>query len=101
MTRNGLNFAVYNNQKYMYCPVVTDKAEAAAVWRCWWRRWSSRYDELAANMVKNIAEYNERGGKMPYIVCVIDEFADLMQRTRAWGSQCSGWRKKPEPAGFI
>ena len=36
-----------------------------------------RYLRLRESMTRNIAEYHSRVGLMPYIVCIIDEFADL------------------------
>lgn len=95
-----IEFAVYNNQKYMYCPVVTDNAEAAAVLALLVAEMERRYDELAANMVKNIAEYNERGGKMPYIVCVIDEFADLMAADKSVGLSVQRLAQKARACGI-
>ena len=95
-----IEFAVYNNQKYMYCPVVTDNAEAAAVLAQLVTEMERRYDELAANMVKNIAEYNERGGKMPYIVCVIDEFADLMAADKSVGLSVQRLAQKARACGI-
>ena len=95
-----IEFAVYNNQKYMYCPVVTDNAEAAAVLAQLVTEMERRYDELAADMVKNIAEYNERGGKMPYIVCVIDEFADLMAADKSVGLSVQRLAQKARACGI-
>lgn len=95
-----IEFAVYNNQKYMYCPVVTDNAEAAAVLAQLVTEMERRYDELAADMVKNIAEYNERGGKMPYIVCVIDEFADLMAVDKSVGLSVQRLAQKARACGI-
>ena len=37
-----------------------------------------RYLRLRESMTRNIAEYHSRVGLMPYIVCIIDEFADLV-----------------------
>ena len=38
-----------------------------------------RYELFAENMSKNLTDYNRTADeKLPYIVCVIDEFADLM-----------------------
>lgn len=95
-----IEFAVYNNQKYMYCPVVTDNAEAAAVLAQLVTEMERRYDELAANIVKNITEYNERGGKMPYIVCVIDEFADLMAADKSVGLSVQRLAQKARACGI-
>ncbi len=62
-----------------------DKAVNAVRWLC--KEMDKRYDIFSANRVVNIADYNElciKKGikKMPYIVLVIDEMADLMMRAR-------------------
>ena len=60
--------------------VETDKAVNALKWTV--GTMESRYHEFAQRGVRNIAAYNEalRAGepRMPYIVVVIDELADLM-----------------------
>lgn len=74
-----IEFSVYNNQKYLYTPVVTETAEAVAVLAYLAAEMDKRYDLFAENMSKNLADYNRNADeKLPYIVCVIDEFADLM-----------------------
>ncbi len=74
-----IEFSVYNNQKYLYTPVVTETAEAIAVLAYLAEEMDRRYEQFSETMSKNLAEYNEKGEeKLPYIVCVIDEFADLM-----------------------
>ena len=40
------------------------------------RELESRYEKLAAAKEKNIAGYCKNGGVMPYIICVIDDFAE-------------------------
>ena len=74
-----IEFSVYNHQKYMYGPVITESGDAVAALAMLAKEMDNRYEIFAENMVKNLSEYNERGdGHMPYIICVIDEFADLM-----------------------
>ena len=74
-----IEFSVYNNQKYMMGPVITESTDAVKVLSWLAQEMDKRYDIFSENMSKNLAEYNEKGdGHLPYIVCVIDEFADLM-----------------------
>lgn len=74
-----IEFSVYNNQKYLYAPVITETTEAVAVLAYLAEEMDKRYEQFSETMSKNLAEYNEKGEeKLPYIVCVIDEFADLM-----------------------
>lgn len=74
-----IEFSIYNNQKYLYCPVVTETDEAIATLSYLADEMDRRYELFSENLSKNISEYNAKGdGFLPYIVCVIDEFADLM-----------------------
>jgi len=74
-----IEFSVYNNQNYMYGPVITESYDAVQALSLLAQEMDRRYDVFAENMVKNLSEYHDRiGMDLPYIVCVIDEFADLM-----------------------
>lgn len=74
-----IEFSVYNNQKYLYHPVITETNDAVAMLSHLAQEMDKRYEILAESMCKNIADYNQKGeGHLPYIVCVIDEFADLI-----------------------
>lgn len=73
-----IEFAVYNNQSYMLAPVVTDNAQASAMLSYLVDEMEKRYSLFENELVRNISEYHQKNGNLPYIVCVIDEFADLM-----------------------
>lgn len=74
-----VEFSLYNNQKYLYAPVATETEEAVALLAYLADEMDKRYNLFAENISKNITEYNRNADeKIPYIVCVIDEFADLM-----------------------
>ncbi len=75
-----IEFSVYNNQKYMGYKVITESEEAVSIIAALVDEMESRYDKLEKSFTKNIKDYNEQTEEklMPYIVCVIDEFADLM-----------------------
>ncbi len=74
-----VEFSVYNNQAYLYAPVITETEEAVAMLAYLADEMDNRYNIFAENMSKNLAEYNMRSDeKLPHIICVIDEFADLM-----------------------
>lgn len=74
-----IEFSIYNNQKYLYCPVVTETSEAIAILAHLAEEMDRRYELFAENLSRNLQEYNTKGdGFLPYIVCVIDEFADLI-----------------------
>ena len=75
-----IEFSVYNNQKYMGYKVITESEEAVSIIAALVDEMENRYDRLEKSFTKNIKDYNEQTEEklMPYIVCVIDEFADLM-----------------------
>ena len=87
----------YNDIPHLLTPIITsvDKALSAMKWAV--NEMERRYTLMAEEKVKNIVDYNKKmakkavavpdedgneqkrdGGKMPYIVVVIDEMADLM-----------------------
>jgi len=58
--------------------VVTDMGEAYAELYKLTEEMAKRYEILEAAGVKNISQYNKKMPEpMPYLVCVIDEYADL------------------------
>ncbi|MCP4115459.1 MAG: DNA translocase FtsK [Desulfobacteraceae bacterium] len=90
-----IELSVYDGIPHLISPVVTDmkKATNALYWAV--REMERRYELLAQNGVRNILQFNELadkdglkdteeagagggGGKLPYIVVIVDEFADLM-----------------------
>lgn len=73
-----IEFSVYNNQKYMLFPVVTDNSVAAKALEYLVNEMNERYSLFEQSLTKNIKEYNSKAGHLPYIVCIIDEFADLI-----------------------
>lgn len=74
----------YNEIPHLVTPVINDPqmASEALRWAC--EEMDRRYTFLQANHVRTISDYNEKCKtdktlqKMPYIVIVIDELADLM-----------------------
>ena len=79
----------YNGVPHLLWPVVTDPKRANVALQKIVAEMERRYDVFAENNVKNISSYNEMIEKenkvndtilpkMPYIVVIIDELADLM-----------------------
>jgi S-DNA-T family DNA segregation ATPase FtsK/SpoIIIE len=68
----------FNGLPHLLCPVVTDakKAHVALNWVV--NEMEERYQLLAKVGARNIEAYNAKQEKIPYIIVVIDEFADLM-----------------------
>jgi S-DNA-T family DNA segregation ATPase FtsK/SpoIIIE len=98
-----VELSMYNDLPHLRHPVVTDNADAAAVLKWAVIEMERRYQLLSANGVRNLHDFNTRvdsgqlmrspdpegeegdpdrwlyrGGRLPYIVVIIDELADLM-----------------------
>jgi DNA segregation ATPase FtsK/SpoIIIE, S-DNA-T family len=75
-----LELSVYNGIPHLLRPTVTDSRVAVDALEDVVEEMERRYHLMGELNVRNIANYNERvAEKLPYIVVVIDEFADLMQ----------------------
>ena len=80
----------YNGVPHLLCPVVTDPKKASIMLQRIVQEMEDRYNTFSDKAVKNIGSYNEWVEKenhkhpetpikkMPYIVVIIDELADLM-----------------------
>ncbi len=78
-----VELTVYNGAPHLLSPVVTQMDRVVGVLQWALREMERRYQLFADNTVRNIGRYNEKmieAGKarLPYIVIVIDELADLM-----------------------
>ncbi|MBP3596610.1 MAG: DNA translocase FtsK [Clostridia bacterium] len=79
-----VELSAYNGIPHLLIPVVTDprKAAGALAWAV--QEMVNRYSLFAEKSVRNIKGYNEcleannLEGKLPHIVIIIDELADLM-----------------------
>ncbi|HPM43746.1 MAG TPA: DNA translocase FtsK, partial [Candidatus Omnitrophota bacterium] len=83
-----VELAVFNDLPHLLSPVVTDVKKVASTLDWIVNEMDARYETLAKAGVRNIDAYNERFGKspeekMPYIVILIDELADLMMVAQA------------------
>jgi len=68
----------FNGLPHLLCPLVTEAKKAAAALNWVVNEMEERYRLLAKAGNRNIESYNEKEKKLPYIVVVVDEFADLM-----------------------
>ena len=70
----------YNGIPHLLVPVITDPQQAAIALKWTVNEMENRYRQLSENGVRNIISYNKLAyvEKMPYIVVIIDELADLM-----------------------
>ena len=86
-----VELSMYNGVPHLLSPVVTDPKKASAALQKIVTEMEHRYDVFEESKVKNIDTYNEmvdrenekrsaddKISRMPYIVVVVDELADLM-----------------------
>jgi S-DNA-T family DNA segregation ATPase FtsK/SpoIIIE len=75
-----VEMAGYNGLPHLMCPVIHDPKETLSALKWAIKEMGDRYQTFAEVGARNIASYNEMSGfsAMPYIVIIIDEFADLM-----------------------
>ena len=80
-----LELTPYNGIPHLRMPVVTDPKKAAQALRYSVKEMERRYQILAKHGARNIEAYNRLGldptiedAKLPYLVVVVDELADLM-----------------------
>jgi S-DNA-T family DNA segregation ATPase FtsK/SpoIIIE len=101
-----VELSVYNTLPHLRHKVITDNRDAASVLKWAVMEMQERYELLAANMCRNIQEFNKRvqdgvslklpkrpdvafedtvyrGTILPYIVVIIDEMADLMMTVQS------------------
>ncbi|HUW22483.1 MAG TPA: DNA translocase FtsK 4TM domain-containing protein [bacterium] len=73
---------IYNGIPHLKSPVVTNVKHAVAALKWIVGEMENRYRRFAATGTRDIFEYNqkfkEEGKKIPFIVIIIDELADLM-----------------------
>ncbi len=84
MDLKRVELAAYNGLPHLLVPVITEpeRAKAALKWAV--NEMEARYRRLAGASARNIRGFNETRidpeDRMPYIVIIVDELADLMMR---------------------
>ncbi len=81
-----VELSLFDGIPHLMCPVVKDVKEAPGVLRAVWREMDKRYDIFSEAGVRNIDGWNAKASfqeRMPYIVVIIDELADLMIQAAA------------------
>lgn len=80
-----LELKVYDGSPHLLAPVVTEPKDAVGALKWAVREMEDRYQRMARIGVRNIRGFNDKvgrspglGRKIPYLVVVIDEMADLM-----------------------
>jgi len=126
-----VEMSMYNDVPHLMCPVVTDTDKAEAILEWLVQKMEERYAILNEAQVKNILDYNKLGrqtllerikptdeeeanripSRLPYMILIIDELADLMmispkevelhlarlaKKSRAVGIHMIGATQRPE-----
>ena len=95
-----LELSIYNSIPHLLAPVVTEPQKASEALRWTVAEMEDRYRNLAQYNVRNITDFNDKlekmreeaeteedrrevASKLPYIVVVVDELADLMMTAPA------------------
>lgn len=79
-----VELSIYNGIPHLLIPVVTDPKKAAGALNWAVNEMTRRYKLFADNSVRNVEGYNELldkgkvSEKLPWIVIIVDELADLM-----------------------
>ena len=76
-----VELSIYNSIPHLLIPVITEPMKAAASLRWAVQEMIKRYNKFAENRVKDIDDFNDKKEKeerMPKIIILIDELADLM-----------------------
>lgn len=81
-----VELTLYNGIPHLLTPVITDTARAVNALKWTISEMERRYDLLSKVGSRDILSYNKKmgpGEKIPYLVFVIDELADLMMQAGA------------------
>jgi S-DNA-T family DNA segregation ATPase FtsK/SpoIIIE len=78
-----VEFPVYANLEHLLCPVIYDANQTLVALKWLVGEMERRFTVLAENHSRDIGSYNEKQekkgeSKLPYVVLIIDELADLM-----------------------
>ncbi|HOW34848.1 MAG TPA: DNA translocase FtsK [Candidatus Omnitrophota bacterium] len=74
-----VELSIYSSLPHALCPAVTDPKKVSAALNWVVGEMEARYSLLAKDGVRNIEAYNAKERRLPYIVVIVDELADLMQ----------------------
>jgi len=78
-----VEFPIYSNLEHLLCPVIYDANQTLVALKWLVGEMERRFTVLAAEHSRDITSYNQKmekkgEDKLPYIILIIDELADLM-----------------------
>jgi len=84
MDLKRVELAAYNGLPHLLVPVITEPAAARAAFKWTVAQMEERYRRFAGAAVRNLSAWNESradpADRLPFLVIVVDELADLMLR---------------------
>ncbi len=78
-----VELSLWDGIPHLMHPVVKDVKQAAGIFRAALKEMDNRYNLFVALGTRNIEGYNQKvpeGSRLPYIVLIVDELADLMMQ---------------------
>ena len=78
-----VELSLYDGIPHLLSPVIKNVKQAAGIFRSVLKEMESRYDKFAQIGTRNLEGYNSRvepAQRLPFIVVVVDELADLMMQ---------------------
>ena len=96
----------YKDIPHLLCPIVKDAGEACVALEKLTEEMERRYEIFEKCGYSTLAEYNEyyapeaKTEKLPLIICVIDEFADLIEQNKNVNSSVLRIASKARSAGI-
>lgn len=100
-----VEFGKYKDEPHLLCPIISDPNEANATLLKLVDEMEDRFTLLEDSGVSNIKQYNEDAkihnhDTLPYILVVIDEFADLIDNVKAVAQPVQRLGQKARAAGI-
>jgi S-DNA-T family DNA segregation ATPase FtsK/SpoIIIE len=86
-----VELSLFDGIPHLMCGVVKEVKKTASVFKALLNEMDRRYDVLSSKGVRNIDGYNQKvsyNERLPYIVVVVDELADLMMQQGAEIEHC-------------
>ena len=105
MDPKQVEMASYKNIPHLLCPIITDVKKAKGTMDKLVEEMNNRYHLFEDNVCRSITEYNdlaeeEGKEKLPYIVVIIDEYADLVQTCKDIATPVVQIAQKARAAGI-
>jgi len=100
-----IEFNRFNDMPHLYCPIVKDNDVAYQTLKSLEEEMNERYEKFAETSCCNLEEFNEEASqngyaKLPYIVVIVDEYADLVDANKDIASPIISLAQKARAAGI-